>query len=103
MDKLISAIDSAAKDSVEAMEKDLRSEASAAGWDLKTVNAITVKYEDSKFHIHIPEEHADSAFTHEYGSETTSPTAVLRRYSHGSENAAKELISNAEKHFKGIL
>jgi hypothetical protein len=70
-----------AEQMVQYMTSDLRNRATEAGWDKDVADSISVKFNGKEYAVHIPAEHADRAFFHEYGSETSAPTAVLRKYS----------------------
>ena len=63
-----------------AMTEDIRRHAVDHGWDPVVAGTLHIKYENGNYKVHIPEEHADNAFKFEYGSETTSPTAAIRKY-----------------------
>ena len=63
-----------------AMTEDIRNHAVAHGWDPIVASTLQVKYNGENYQVHIPEHHADAAFKHEYGSETSSPTAAIRKY-----------------------
>lgn len=66
------------------MSEDIRSHVKKHGWDDKVAENLSVKYDDGKFVAHIPAEYEEQAWVHEYGSETSAPTAAIRNYGKSS-------------------
>jgi len=80
MKRLIQAAEKAAQDTARFMTSDLRSKATESGWHPHVVENIRVEYGKGGFAAKIHPDVKTAAFDHEYGTETTGPTAVVRTY-----------------------
>ena len=58
----------------------LRQSAIAHGWHPDVVAHMNVQHKDGAFHAVIAPEYSDRAFVHEFGDESSRPTAVLRKF-----------------------
>ena len=91
MKKYIAAIHKAAEQTATVMTNQVRQHASSNGWTPEAAQSLNVKYVDGKFvaHSNHPE-----AFTHEYGSQTQSPKASVRRFSHHSDKISGPVFAD---------
>lgn len=78
------------------LTSELRERASANGWDKEVVDNMHVEYTDKKMKVNIHPDYAERAFKHEFGTETTRPSAVIRKLGN-DRNAGKLVISRALK------
>lgn len=62
------------------MTDELRARALDRGWAPEVVNSLYVTREDGAFIAKVSGENSEAAFKHEFGSESSRPTAVLRSY-----------------------
>jgi predicted transcriptional regulator len=76
----------------------LRAHLAAHNWDSDVVAHTHVAQEDGSFKVVTHPDYADRAFVHEYGSETTRPTAAIRRF---SEGMGETYMHHFNAHFKG--
>lgn len=83
------------------MEGEIRQLAQAHGWDKSVVNNLHVRYEDNKFNVYVHDKLMDKAFVHEYGNETTRPTAVLRKYGNNPTGAGSAFIKSLGEYMGG--
>jgi hypothetical protein len=85
------ALKSAAADTAKFMTSELRHHALSDGWDPEVANSLHVHYDGKSYGVHIPEEHYNKAFEHEYGTESTRPLATIRKFSNNTANAEAAL------------
>ena len=73
-----------AQDAVDEMlpvlKENLRSFALSAGWPVDIVDALDISYDGGILHIVCPDDIAEAVEDLEYGTETSSPNAVLRPF-----------------------
>jgi hypothetical protein len=98
--KLLDAIDHATNDTLNFITNDLRGKALLHGWDPKVVQHISV---NDDFKVTVPSRHGSAAFKHEYGSETSQPTGVIRKYDNSPHSAGNVFVANISRHMKGHL
>lgn len=79
----------------------MRESALAHGWDKNVVENTHVRFHDNKFNVYVHDKYVGDALTHEYGNETTRPTAALRKYGTNPAGAGKNFIENLGKHMGG--
>jgi hypothetical protein len=89
-----------AKYTAEFMTKDVREIAHKHGWDKKSTNSLSVKYEKEAFNVVIDPKHERTVMDLEYGTETTYPTAVVRKYKSSTGKAEEMFIKSLEKELK---
>jgi len=58
---------------------ELRDRALAHGWDKDVVDNMRVEYAENKMKVTVHPDYAERAFKHEFGTETTAPSAVIRK------------------------
>lgn len=88
---LSQALQKAAHDTAVFMTSELRRHAHEAGWDPEVADSLHVKYDGKAYSIHVPEEHYDKAFEHEYGTEHRRPLATIRKFSNDTTKAEMAL------------
>jgi hypothetical protein len=88
----------AANDTAAFMTAELRQRALRGGWKPEVVDHMHVRFDDNGFGVDIDEEYQEDAWVHEYGSERTRPTAVLRKYSNDSSKAKDIFVNNVSYH-----
>jgi hypothetical protein len=98
--KYLEAADTAAHEIAAFMTADLRSKAKEAGWHPKVSNSLLVKFEGGQFGVHVPDEHKQAAFDHEYGTEHTAPTGIIRKYGNDFSHVAKKYGELVKHHAK---
>jgi hypothetical protein len=91
---LVELAEEAAKDTASIISDDLKALATQHGWDSEAVDAIKVNYSNGDFSIDVEPEQENKVMTLEYGTETTSPTAVFRKYGSNTKDAEKFFIKN---------
>jgi hypothetical protein len=82
------------------MTADLRQRALSSGWHPDVVENMHVQFGDEGFKVNIHEDHAEKAWIHEYGNETSRPTALLRKYANDDSDAKNMFMSNVIHHGK---
>jgi hypothetical protein len=100
--KLVELAAESAKDTAKFISEDVRDLATKHGWDPETVDGVSVNYDDSSFSLNIAPEVEHSAMNLEYGTETTAPTAVFRKYASNTKKAEQVFIRGLEKRI-GVL
>jgi hypothetical protein len=90
----------AANDTASFMTHQLRQSALQHGWDRDVVENTNVEYASGKFTVKVHPDYSARAFVHEYGDETTRPTAVLRKYMNDTSVARSTLGSQMNEHYK---
>jgi hypothetical protein len=81
LEKSLEAINVAAHKTAVEMTAEIRRSATEHGWHPDVVNNLYVGYDKGKFKVNVEPEFEERAHIHEYGSETSRPTAVLRKFS----------------------
>jgi len=76
------------------LTSELRNRALSSGWDKDVVNNIRVEYKDQKMGVHVHPDYAEQAFKHEFGTENSRPTAVIRKLNNDRE-ASRRVVSRA--------
>jgi hypothetical protein len=88
--------DIVAQDAVDEMlpvlKENLYSFALSAGWPVDIVDALDISYDGGILHITCPEDIAEQVEDLEYGSETTSPNAVLRPFAERSDKYIADIV-----------
>lgn len=97
------AIHKAAQDTAAYMTASLRQSALQHGWHPTAAKAVSVKYAQGEFQPDISPKHKDSVLSHEYGTETTAPTAVMRKFGGNSKHIDQAFLLSLEKHVEGLL
>lgn len=82
------------------MTDDLRARALDRGWAPEVVNSMWVVREEGKFVAKVGAEHAEAAFKHEFGTQSSQPTNVIRGYD-SSPDTAESFFLSAFSHFLG--
>lgn len=77
----LSAIEKASHDTSRYMTSQLRSEASASGWDNDIIGTLKVHYGKDGFQAHSHSSHVERVKDFEYGTPDRRPTAAIRRFS----------------------
>jgi hypothetical protein len=98
----IAAVHDAANATSDFLTSQIHVEAHNSGWD-KLATAAQVTYSKGRFEINVPEEHEKGIADLEYGTETTRPSAVLRRVGNRTQDAEKFLLGHVSQSLKGVL
>ena len=98
MKSILNNIHKAAHDTAQFVEGQIREKALAHGWDKKVVENTHVRFQDNKFNVYVHDKYVGAALTHEYGDETSRPTAVIRKYDNNPTGAGANFIQNLGKH-----
>lgn len=99
MKQFLESLDKASKDAARHMQRDLRRQARAHGWESDVVKNTFVEYDGESYKVKVPSSHADQAFVHEFGAPSSRPTAAIRRYD-SSDNAEKALSKSMSRRNK---
>lgn len=91
MKKYIAAIHKAAEQTATVMAHQVRHHAANSGWSPEAAQSLDVKYVDGKF---VASSSNGDAFTHEYGSQTSAPTAAVRKFSHHSDKISGPVFAD---------
>jgi hypothetical protein len=83
----------AAHDAAILMTRDLRRHARKDGLPREAAKGIDVKYGETGFKVNISGEHADTVWKHEYGTESQTPRATIRKYA--NKKKGNNLIKNS--------
>jgi hypothetical protein len=98
---ILNNIHKASHDTAQFIEGQIRQSALDHGWDSKVVENTHVRFHDNKFSVYVHDKYVGNALTHEYGNETSRPTAVIRKYDNNPTGAGANFIQNLEKHMGG--
>jgi hypothetical protein len=74
------------------LKESLRSFALSAGWPIDVVDALDISYDGGILHIVCPEEILEAVEDLEYGTETSSPNAVLRPFALRADQYVGDII-----------
>jgi len=94
----LNVYEKAAHDTAAFMTADLRQRALSSGWHSDVVNNMHVEFGDDGFQVRIPDEHAERAWIHEYGSEKSRPTAVIRKFANDDASSKGMFMKNVSYH-----
>ncbi|CAB4123834.1 hypothetical protein UFOVP45_36 [uncultured Caudovirales phage] len=103
MKHFTNAIVKAAHDAASQMTADLRHSATEHGWHPDVVNNMRVNYHSGEFKVDIHPDVKDRAFVHEFGDESTRPSAVIRKYDSQTKNAEATLLRSLGSYMGGKL
>lgn len=95
------ALKAAGADTAKLMTTQLREDMLSSGWDSRLVSKIRVRFVNNKFDISIPDKFKDAVSSLEYGSSSTPPSAVLRKFSNRTQEAEKFLSQRAVAYMGG--
>jgi hypothetical protein len=98
---ILNNIHKAAHDTAQFVEGQIRQSALAHGWDKKVVENTHVRFQNNKFNVYVHDKYVGDALTHEYGNETSRPTAVIRKYNNNPAGAGANFVQNLGKHMEG--
>lgn len=101
MRSILKAAEKAAHSTAEQITKNVRNQALASGWSPEVVSNVSIKHVNGSFKVEIHPDYADRAFVHEYGDETTPPTAVLRKHANNKAETTKVYNEMLKRHFGG--
>jgi capsule polysaccharide modification protein KpsS len=94
---ILTHIKQAAHETAQIIEGEIRQSALEHGWDKDVVANTHVRYHNNSFNVYVHDEHVGNFLTHEFGNETTRPTAVVRKYNNSSKGAAAFMQSLSKK------
>ena len=103
MEEVFSAIENAAHDAARYMTVDLRNRAHAAGWDSEVAENLHVRYAGGNFSAHVSPGYEERAHVHEYGTEHSRPTGVLRKFANEHSDGERAFVHNLNKHLGKVL
>lgn len=99
MKKLREASQRAAADTAKFMTHQIRSQATAAGWDADVVKNVHVEYDGKSYSTKVHPDYAERAFVHEYGNGDSKPTAVLRKFSSDTQTTERAFLQMLSHHY----
>ena len=100
MKRLLEATQKAKQDTARVLTSQLRQHALNSGWHPEVVDHIAVTNKGGKFTADIHPDYAARAFTHEYGNETTRPTATIRKFLNNPRNINTAAMAVINHHLK---
>lgn len=80
MKHILDALDSATELTAKRLTAGLRRSAYQSGWTPEVTRNLSVKHDGKGFDVSIPDEYKEKAMDHEYGNESSRPTAVIRKF-----------------------
>lgn len=78
-------VDNLAHQTAKELTSELRERALKSGWDHDVVAHMHVEYSDKQMKVNVHPDYAERAFKHEFGTETTSPSAAIRKLNNDRE------------------
>ncbi len=85
------------------MTADLRGHAYHNGWHPDVINNTHVTYDGKSFSTVVHPDHHEAALNHEYGTETSRPTAVIRKYGNDTSQAERAMLTSLARQIGGLL
>jgi hypothetical protein len=80
---------------VEELNADLKDSATNAGWPSRIVSSLSVKKLDGSIYIDYPSVVSNEILDLEYGTETTQPSAVMRKFKNRNADKIAKLTVDA--------
>jgi len=100
---VLKAFPQAAAQTARSMTYELRQSALDHGWDPKVASKLFIVHNGSEFKLHVPARHKAKVYDLEYGTQSTPPSAVIRKFNNRPQSMEKALLSNLAKLTKGKL
>lgn len=101
MRKVSNALHNASVDAAESMTKHIRSAAISSGWNPDVANKLTLNYIDKKFSLVVDPAFKAKVHDHEFGTQTSPPSPVLRGILNDHELFGSHVGAAFKKHWKG--
>jgi hypothetical protein len=101
MKHVIAAVSKAKQDMAAHMTVHLRESALNHGWSPEVVSSMEVHHGKDGYQVTVPDEHKDQFMTHEYGSETVRPTAVVRKFFNDTNASQSFFVKRMNEHLGG--
>jgi hypothetical protein len=96
------AIQKSTGDVASSLTDKLRQSALAHGWSKDVVANMHVVHANDEFNVQVHPDYKDRAFVHEYGSESSRPTAVIRKFNNQKGVIHGELLKHITKNYRGV-
>ena len=103
MKHVLNAFPQAAAETARSMTYELRQSALDHGWHPEIVNNLFVVHTGHEFKVHIPKQHSKSVHDLEYGTESTPPTAVLRKFNNRPHSMESTFLKSLSRITEGKL
>ena len=103
MKHVLKAFPQAAAQTARSMTYTLRQSAIDHGWDPKIANKLFVVHTGSEFKVHVPARYKAKVYDLEYGTQSTPPSAVIRKFNNRPEHMEKAFLNHLSKLTKGKL
>lgn len=100
MKKLANTIHKAKQDTARFMTQQLQQHVLQHGWDADVAAHLQVTHKDGKLTTEVHPDYADRAFVHEFGNESTRPTAAIRKYANTPAVAERAFGMLFQHHWK---
>jgi hypothetical protein len=97
------ALTKAGVEAARSLTMDLQQSATDHGWHPDIVKHLSVSYNGSHLNIHYPDEIKSQVHNLEYGTETSAPSAVLRKFKSRSRHIDNTAVTAFSKHMGGKL
>lgn len=86
-----------------SLTQHLRGLAAKQGWHPRLANSLSVNFDGKGFKVSYPDEVRDDVHRLEYGTETTRPTAVIRKFKNRQAHIDNTFVSHLNQHMGGKL
>ena len=103
MKHVLEAFPQAAAQTARSMTYTLRQSALDHGWDSKVASKLFVVHDGEKFRVHVPARYKSKVHDLEYGTQSTPPSAVIRKFNNRPEHMEKVFLEHLSKLTKGKL
>jgi len=94
-------LQNAAHEAAGHMTADLRNSALEHGWHPDVVANMSVRFDKNEFKVHVHPDFEARAQAHEYGTQDSRPTAVIRNFD-ANNSHRDSLNKSVTKHIKGL-
>jgi len=102
MSELVNGLDAALSQSVTHLTDLLQESAQKSGWSKDLSQSINIGYAGNVLQTNVPKDREEEVFQKEYGTETSAPTAVLRKFS-SHPKAANIMDKHMHTHVNSVL
>jgi hypothetical protein len=95
--KLADAARKAAHKTSLLMTSDIRQSAVESGWSNELASNTHVMYDGTSYHVEVRDDLSSQAMDLEYGTPSTRPTAVVRKYANNTQQIEQAFVATLEK------
>lgn len=102
-DELEQAVAQAVHSASRRMTAKVRREAFSAGWPAHVSRHLSVRHSGGGFSVTYPEHLSEKVEALEYGTQSTAPSAVIRRFENRTPERDREVLDALERSMRGVL